>query len=110
MVLNPDQFFHTVASHQIPRIRIAGIVVDGDSVLVQQPTDDPHSCYAFIGGEYEIGDTFESRLRKEFEEETNSRIIECRYLVPFLRREPLPTLRQHYPAGGTFLSGKIRSA
>lgn len=34
----------------------------------------------FIGGEYEIGDTFESRLRQEFEEETNARITEYRYL------------------------------
>ncbi|MBB3590722.1 8-oxo-dGTP pyrophosphatase MutT (NUDIX family) [Rhizobium sp. BK529] len=32
----------------------------------------PTSCHAFVGGEYEIGDTFESRLRKEFEEETNA--------------------------------------
>jgi ADP-ribose pyrophosphatase YjhB (NUDIX family) len=75
-----DQFFRAVASRRIPRIRVAGVVIDGASTLVQQPTDDPASCYAFIGGEYEVGDTFETRLRREFEEETNARIVECRYL------------------------------
>jgi ADP-ribose pyrophosphatase YjhB (NUDIX family) len=80
MALSQDQFFRAVASRQIPRIRIAGIVVNEGAVLVQQPADDPSSCYAFIGGEYEVGDTFGTRLRKEFEEETNARVIEARYL------------------------------
>jgi ADP-ribose pyrophosphatase YjhB (NUDIX family) len=69
-----------VASRRIPRIRIAGIVMDENRLLVPQPADDPNACLAFIGGEYEIDDTFESRLRKEFEEETNARVIACRYL------------------------------
>ncbi|RWK43756.1 NUDIX domain-containing protein [Mesorhizobium sp.] len=42
--------------------------------------NDPSACYAFIGGEYEVGDTFETRLRKEFEEETTARLVECEYL------------------------------
>lgn len=54
-------------------------MADGD-VLVQRPADDPSSCYAFIGGEYEVGDTFETRLRKEFEEETNARVVAAQYL------------------------------
>jgi ADP-ribose pyrophosphatase YjhB (NUDIX family) len=76
-----DRFFQAVGSRQIPRIRAAGIVVEDGKLLVQQPADDPSSCYAFIGGEYEIGDTFETRLRREFEEETNARVTEARYLV-----------------------------
>jgi len=80
MAFIQDQFFQAVASRQIPRIRIAGIVVNDDKVLVQKPADDPSSCYAFIGGEYEVGDTFESRLRQEFEEETNARVVAARYL------------------------------
>ena len=75
-----DQFFEAVASRQIPRIRIAGIVVADQAVLVQRPADDPQACYAFIGGEYEIGDTFESRLRAEFDEETNAKVVEAQYL------------------------------
>lgn len=80
MESSQDRFFRAVASRQIPRIRVAGIVVQDGKVLVQQPADDPSSCYALIGGEYEIGDTLETRLRKEFEEETNARVSEARYL------------------------------
>jgi ADP-ribose pyrophosphatase YjhB (NUDIX family) len=80
MTFRQDQFFQAVASRRIPRVRVAGIVVDCGSVLVQQPTNDPSACYAFIGGEYEQGDTFETRLRKEVEEETNARLVECEYL------------------------------
>jgi ADP-ribose pyrophosphatase YjhB (NUDIX family) len=80
MESSQDRFFQAVASRQIPRIRVAGIVVEDGKLLVQQPADDPSSCYAFISGEYEIGDTFETRLRREFEEETNARVTEARYL------------------------------
>lgn len=80
MTFRQDQFFQAVASRQIPRIRVAGIVVADERVLVQQPVDDPGSCCAFIGGEYEIGDTFEARLKKEFEEETNATIVTLEYL------------------------------
>jgi 8-oxo-dGTP pyrophosphatase MutT (NUDIX family) len=38
------------------------------------------SAYAFIGGEYEHGDTFEDRIRREFEEETNARVLSWSYL------------------------------
>ncbi|MEO0821781.1 MAG: NUDIX domain-containing protein [Pseudomonadota bacterium] len=75
-----DAFFEAVASRQIPRIRIAGLVVQDGAVLVQRPADEPGSFFAFVGGEYEVGDTFESRLRTEFEEETNARVVEARYL------------------------------
>lgn len=79
MTFRQDQFFQAVASRRIPRVRV-GHCRASRGVLVQQPADDPNACYAFIGGEYERGDTFETRLRKEFEEETNARLIECEYL------------------------------
>lgn len=95
-----DRFFQAVATRQIPRVRVAGIVVEDGKVLVQQPADDPSSCYAFIGGEYEIGDTFESRLRKEFEEETNARVRQARYLFcvenHFRYRGQLIQQAEHY--------------
>ncbi|MBY5377366.1 NUDIX domain-containing protein [Rhizobium leguminosarum] len=81
MEFKQDQFFQAVASRKIPRIRIAGIVISDGAVLVQQPADDPQSCHAFIGGEYEVGDTFETRLRAEFEEETNANVVEAQYLL-----------------------------
>ena len=57
------------------RPRVAGIVVADHKLLVQQPNDDPNACYAFVGGEYEVGDTLESRLRAEFEEETTASVV-----------------------------------
>ena len=74
------EFFRAVAGRNIVRVRVAAIVVSNGSVLVQRPTDEPTSCYAFIGGEYEAGDTFETRIRREFEEETTARVLGWRYL------------------------------
>lgn len=77
---NESEFFRAVASRQIPRIRIAAIVIRDGRLLVQRPADDPDACYALIGGEYEVGDTFESRLEKEFEEETTAKVLSVKYL------------------------------
>jgi 8-oxo-dGTP pyrophosphatase MutT (NUDIX family) len=74
------EFFRAVASRNVVRVRVAAIVVLNGKVLVQRPTDEPTSCYAFIGGEYEVGDTFETRIRREFEEETTARVVGWRYL------------------------------
>lgn len=67
---------------------------------MQQPTDDPHAHFAFIGGEYEFGDTFEERLRKEFEEETSARVVSAdyRFVVEnrFLWQDKLVQTLEHY--------------
>lgn len=75
-----DDFFEAVASRDIVRVRVAGIVIADGQVLVQKPTDDLTSCYALIGGEYEVGDTFDTRIRKEFEEETTAKVLRTEYL------------------------------
>jgi len=75
-----SDFFSAVAPRNVVRPRVAGIVVANDKLLVQRPSDDPAACYAFIGGEYEVGDTLESRLRAEFEEETTASVLAARYL------------------------------
>ena len=68
--------------------------------MVQRPTDSPHGRYAFIGGEYELGDSFEMRLRREFEEETSARVVklEYRFVVEnrFLWRGQLVQTLEHY--------------
>ncbi len=74
------EFLRAVAKRNIVRVRVTAIVVSDGKVLVQRPTDDPTACYAFIGGEYEVGDTFETRIRREFEEETTARVVSWRYL------------------------------
>ena len=53
---------------------------------MQKGANDPSGCYAFIGGHYELGDTFVSRLKREFEEETTANILDCRYLFVLERQ------------------------
>ena len=79
--MNQEQeFFTTTASRNVVRVSVRAIVVNKGRVLVQKPTNDPGACYAFIGGGYEVGDTFVSRLKQEFEEESNAKIVDCQYL------------------------------
>ena len=75
-----DQFFAAVASRRLVRPAVRAIVRSERGFLVQRPADDPDSHYAFVGGEYELGDTFDERLRKEFEEETSARVVSAEYL------------------------------
>lgn len=75
-----SEFFRAVSSRDVVRVRVAAIVISGGGLLVQRPADEPTSCYAFVGGEYERGDTFETRIRREFEEETTAKVVDWRYL------------------------------
>lgn len=67
---------------------------------MQRPADSATGHYAFIGGEYELGDTFEERVRKEFEEETTARVLssEYRFVVEnhFLWNGELVQTLEHY--------------
>lgn len=74
-----DEFFRAVAARNLVRTSVRAIVIVDRHLLVQRPADEPDSFYAFIGGEYEVGDTFESRLRREFAEETSAQLVTCTY-------------------------------
>lgn len=74
-----DAFFAAVSARNIVRPSVRAAILEGGKTLVQTTTDVP-TFYAFIGGEYEMGDTFVSRIRREIEEETNARVRSCRYL------------------------------
>jgi 8-oxo-dGTP pyrophosphatase MutT (NUDIX family) len=78
-VSHQDEFFKAVSTRNIVRASVRAIVVVDGQLLVQRPADEPASFYAFIGGEYEVGDTFESRLRREFAEETSAHLVTCTY-------------------------------
>jgi ADP-ribose pyrophosphatase YjhB (NUDIX family) len=75
-----SDFFAAVAARNVVRSRVAGIIIADNQLLAQKPSDDPAACYAFIGGEYEVGDTFVSRLHAEIEEETTARCVRAEYL------------------------------
>ena len=95
-----DQFFSAVAARRLVRPSVRAIVRSKPGFLVQRPADNRESNYAFIGGEYEVGDTFEERLRKEFEEETSARVRRAEYLFVvenrFLWRGKLVQSLEHY--------------
>jgi ADP-ribose pyrophosphatase YjhB (NUDIX family) len=80
IVSREQEFFAIMASRNVVRVSVRAVVLCKGRVLVQKPTGDPRACYAFIGGGYEVGDTFVSRLRQEFEEESNAKVVDCQYL------------------------------
>ena len=95
-----DVLFSAVTSRRLIRPAVRAIVRNDYGFLVQRPTDSPEGHYAFIGGEYELGDSFETRIRKEFEEETTARVIKAdyRFVVEnrFLWRGKLVQTLEHY--------------
>lgn len=95
-----DRFFSAVAGRRLVRPAVRAIVRSDPGFLVQRPADAPDGHYAFIGGEYELGDSFDERIRKEFEEETTARVVkaEYRFVVEnrFLWRDQLIQTLEHY--------------
>jgi ADP-ribose pyrophosphatase YjhB (NUDIX family) len=76
-----DRFFAVIAARNVVRPSVRAIILREGHVLAQRPADSvPDGSYAFIGGEYELGDTIESRLRQEIEEETTAQLTAWRYL------------------------------
>lgn len=77
-----QRFFDLVAERQAVRPSVRAVILSGDGqrLLVQRPSDTPGTRYAFIGGGYELGDTFESRIRVEIDEEMNARLASWEYL------------------------------
>jgi 8-oxo-dGTP pyrophosphatase MutT (NUDIX family) len=74
-----DRFFAAVARRRLIRPAVRAIVRGSRGFLVQRPTDAKNGHYAFIGGEYELGDSFQDRLRKEFDEETTAKVVKAEY-------------------------------
>ncbi len=74
-----DRFFSAAVRRRLIRPAVRAIVRSERGFLVQRPTDTPNGHYAFIGGEYELGDSFDDRLRREFEEETTARVVSAKY-------------------------------
>lgn len=77
---NEERFFAAVARRRLIRPAVRAIIHAEDRYLVQRPADTPDGHFAFIGGEYEVGDTLESRIRKEIDEETSARAVSASYL------------------------------
>ncbi|MEO1328359.1 MAG: NUDIX domain-containing protein [Pseudomonadota bacterium] len=74
-----DAYFSRIAAQGGVRVRAVALALREGRVLAQQPSDDPSAFYAFPGGQYEAGDSFESRVRAEIAEETTAAVVSARY-------------------------------
>jgi ADP-ribose pyrophosphatase YjhB (NUDIX family) len=72
------------------RVSVRSICIRDGKLLVQRPADEPTSCYAFTGGRLEVGDTFESRIRAEYDEELGGRLARVSYLFVVENRFTVP--------------------
>lgn len=82
--------FARLAERNKIRVSVRSICIRDGKLLVQRPADEPTSCYAFIGGRLEKGDTFESRIRTEYDEELGGRLTSVRYLFVVENRFRVP--------------------
>lgn len=74
-----DAYFSKIAATGAVRVRAVALAIRDGRVLAQQAADDPSSFYAFPGGGYEPGDSFESRVAAEIAEETTARVVSAEY-------------------------------
>ena len=95
-----QRFLNDLSATHAIRPSVRSIIVHDDHVLVQQPSDEPDSCYGFIGGRVEFGESLEQRLRKELGEEVGVAIASLRYLFfvenRFMHGNALVHLHEHF--------------
>jgi ADP-ribose pyrophosphatase YjhB (NUDIX family) len=95
-----QRFLDDLSSSRMIRTSVRAIIVHEKNVLVQQPSDEPDSCCAFIGGQVEFGELLEERLRKELSEELGAKVGSARYLFfvenRFLHGGRLVHLHEHF--------------
>jgi ADP-ribose pyrophosphatase YjhB (NUDIX family) len=82
--------FARLAERESVRVAVRSICVREGQLLVQRPADEPTSCYAFVGGRLEKGDSFEHRVRLEYEEELGAQLAGVRYLFVVENRFRVP--------------------
>ena len=77
-----DEFLRDVAAKGMIRPCVRALIFHPDraEVLVEQNIIEPGAYYSFPGGEYECGDSLVGRLKQELQEETNTKLLSCRYL------------------------------
>lgn len=93
-------FLDDLTAMRAIRTSVRSIIFHDDHVLVQRPADEPDSCYGFIGGCIEFGESLEERLRKELNEEVGATVASLRYLFfvenRFVHRDGLVHLHEHF--------------
>ncbi|MEO7730864.1 MAG: NUDIX domain-containing protein [Kofleriaceae bacterium] len=79
MTEQADYLARVAAQRQV-RLSVRSICIRNGQLLVQRAADDPSSCHAFVGGRMEHGDTFERRIRAEYDEEIGGVLSRVSYL------------------------------
>ncbi|MGI9612378.1 MAG: NUDIX domain-containing protein [Acidimicrobiales bacterium] len=80
MVTSYDRFLRELAKERRVRVRVAGLCVDRERLLVQQAADEPTGVMALPGGGLQLGASLEQQLAQEFAEETTAQLRSARYL------------------------------
>lgn len=77
-----QRFFDIASRRQVVRPSLRAIIFSENRrrILLERPIGGVQTQYAFIGGEYQVGDTLAGRLRVEIEEESNARLTSWEYL------------------------------
>lgn len=95
-----QRFLDDLTATRAIRTSVRSIILHDNHVLVQRPSDEPGSCYGFIGGRVEFGESLEERLRRELDEEVGATVASLRYLFfvenRFAHREGLVHLHEHF--------------
>ena len=95
-----EEYLEKIAEQKLIRISVRSICLQNGYLLVQQPSDDINACYAFIGGELELGELMEEGLKREYIEEMGIEAKILRYLFVvenrFLVNDRLFHAVEHY--------------
>jgi ADP-ribose pyrophosphatase YjhB (NUDIX family) len=86
-----DRFFRKSAAKKRVRLSVRSICIWNHKLLVQRPSDDLRSPYAFVGGSLEFGELLEDRVRREYMEELGRKVTSLEYLFLVENRFRVPT-------------------
>ena len=79
-MVSQSRFFEKIAERKSVRISVRSVCLRDGYLLAEQPSDDPHACYSFIGGELEFNELMESALKREYREEIGLEVKILQYL------------------------------
>jgi len=80
IVTSTDHILRELAKERRVRVRVAGICIDQERLLVQRAADEPAGAMGLPGGGLQLGATLEQQLAREFSEETTAELIAAAYL------------------------------
>lgn len=94
---------------ELPRIRLTGILLEDDRILLAKEALRERSRWNLPGGALEMGETVEERLRRELREETGLDMVALDDLPAFgLSEKFVRLVRDGFPGKGSY-GGEFRA-